>query len=107
MVLSFFRGDYGAFLAGITSRGYTNNQYYCSEGGIYGRPDNATVREAESVIAMLEEASGALLFSSGMAAATAVFLALKLQRPLLLEGEPGVGMAVTVEPAPYPLLADV
>lgn len=32
--------DYGAFLAGITSRGYNDNQYYCSEGGIYGRADN-------------------------------------------------------------------
>lgn len=48
-----------------------------SSGFVYGRPDNATVREAEDVIAMLEEAeAGALLFSSGMAAATAVFQAL-------------------------------
>jgi cystathionine gamma-synthase len=49
-----------------------------STGYVYGRPDNATVREAESVIAMLEDAgAGALLFSSGMAAATAVVLALE------------------------------
>jgi cystathionine gamma-synthase len=48
-----------------------------SSGFVYGRPDNATVREAEAVIAMLEEApAGALLFSSGMAAATSVFQAL-------------------------------
>ena len=48
-----------------------------STGFIYGRPDNATVREAEAVLAMLEEAgAGALLFASGMAAATAVFQAL-------------------------------
>lgn len=48
-----------------------------SSGFIYGRPDNATTREAEGVLAMLEEAeAGALLFSSGMAAATAVFQAL-------------------------------
>ena len=48
-----------------------------SSGFVYGRPDNATVREAEAVIAMLEEAeAGALLFASGMAAATAVFGAL-------------------------------
>ena len=54
-----------------------DNQY--SSGYVYGRPDNATVREAEAVIAMLEEAeAGALLFSSGMAAATAVFGALKI-----------------------------
>lgn len=48
-----------------------------SSGYAYGRPDNPTVREAEAVIAMLEEAqAGALLFGSGMAAATAVFQAL-------------------------------
>jgi cystathionine gamma-synthase len=52
-----------------------DNNY--SSGYVYGRPDNATVREAEAVIAMLEEApAGALLFSSGMAAATALFQAL-------------------------------
>ncbi|MCB8822947.1 trans-sulfuration enzyme family protein [Microvirga rosea] len=48
-----------------------------SSGFVYGRPDNATIREAEGVLAMLEEAdAGALLFSSGMAAATTVFQAL-------------------------------
>ncbi|MCQ0970514.1 aminotransferase class V-fold PLP-dependent enzyme [Paracoccus sp. TK19116] len=48
-----------------------------STGFVYGRPDNETVREAESVLAMLEDArAGALLFGSGMAAATAVFQAL-------------------------------
>ncbi len=48
-----------------------------STGFVYGRPDNETVREAESVMAMLEDAAaGALLFGSGMAAATAVFQAL-------------------------------
>ncbi len=48
-----------------------------SSGFIYGRPDNETTREAEAVLAMLEEAkAGALLFGSGMAAATAVFQAL-------------------------------
>ena len=45
-------------------------------GFSYGRPDNATVRHAEAVIAALEGASEALLFGSGMAAATAVVLAL-------------------------------
>ena len=48
-----------------------------SSGFVYGRPDNETVREAEAVIAMWEEAEAAMLFSSGMAAATSVFLALK------------------------------
>ena len=48
-----------------------------SSGSSYGRPDNATVQDAEAVIAALEGAeAGALLFSSGMAAATAVFQAL-------------------------------
>jgi uncharacterized protein (TIGR03382 family) len=31
--------SYGNFLAGVTSRAYTSNQYYCSEGGIYARAD--------------------------------------------------------------------
>lgn len=30
---------YGTFLAGVTSRGYDDNQYACSEGGLYTRPD--------------------------------------------------------------------
>jgi cystathionine gamma-synthase len=48
-----------------------------STGFVYGRPDNETVREAEAVLAMLEQAgAGALLFGSGMAAATAAFQAL-------------------------------
>jgi cystathionine gamma-synthase len=47
-----------------------------TSGNIYGRPDNGTVREAEAVIAMLEGAPEALVFGSGMTAATAVFLAL-------------------------------
>jgi len=29
----------GTYLAGVTSRGYDNNSYDCSEGGIYARPD--------------------------------------------------------------------
>jgi cystathionine gamma-synthase len=51
-----------------------DNQY--RSGYAYGRPDNATVRQAEAVIAALEEAEEGLLFASGMAAATAVVLAL-------------------------------
>ena len=31
--------SFGMFLAGITSRGYDTNQFDCSEGGIYVRPD--------------------------------------------------------------------
>ncbi len=51
-----------------------DNQY--RTGYAYGRPDNATVRQTEAVIAALEGAHEALLFSSGMAAATSVVLAL-------------------------------
>jgi cystathionine gamma-synthase len=51
-----------------------DNQYRSGFG--YGRPDNATVREAEAIIASLEGASEALVFGSGMSAATAVFLSL-------------------------------
>ena len=51
-----------------------DNQY--RSGYIYGRPDNATVRHTEAVIAALEGAPEALLFGSGMAAATSVVLAL-------------------------------
>src|SRR5262245_26041821 len=51
-----------------------DNQYRA--GFAYGRPDNATVRQAEAVVAALEGAEDALLFGSGMAAATAVVLAL-------------------------------
>ncbi|MFF8798651.1 MULTISPECIES: trans-sulfuration enzyme family protein [unclassified Methylobacterium] len=47
-------------------------------GFSYARPDNATTRETEDVIAALEGAgAGALLFGSGMAAAAAVFCALE------------------------------
>ncbi len=52
-----------------------DNQY--RSGYVYGRPDNATVRQAEAVIAALENAKGAMLFGSGMAAATSVILALE------------------------------
>ena len=51
-----------------------DNQY--RTGYIYGRPDNATVRQTEAVIAALEGAHEAMLFGSGMAAATSVVLAL-------------------------------
>jgi len=51
-----------------------DNQYRA--GYAYGRPDNATTRHAEAVLAALEEAHEAALFGSGMAAATAIVLAL-------------------------------
>src|SRR5438105_11637598 len=51
-----------------------DHQYRSGFG--YGRPDNATVRHAEAVVAALEGGVEALLFGSGMAAASAVVLAL-------------------------------
>src|SRR5262244_765274 len=53
----------------------SDNQY--RSGNIYGRPDNETVREAESVLTMLEGAAASMVLGSGMSAATAVFLALQ------------------------------
>ena len=46
-------------------------------GYVYGRTDNVSVQQAESLIAALEGAEEALLFGSGMAAATTVLLALE------------------------------
>src|SRR6266567_3127741 len=51
-----------------------DNEYRA--GYAYGRPDNATTRQAEAVLAALEDAHAAALFGSGMAAATAIVLAL-------------------------------
>jgi cystathionine gamma-synthase len=53
-----------------------DNQY--RSGYSYGRPDNQVVRLAEAVVTALEGGTASLTFSSGMAAAMAVFLA---QRP--------------------------
>jgi cystathionine gamma-synthase len=52
-----------------------DNQY--RSGYAYGRPDNATARHAEAVVAALEAADEALTFGSGMAAATTAVLALE------------------------------
>jgi cystathionine gamma-synthase len=52
-----------------------DNQY--RSGLSYGRPDNALVRRVERVLAELERGADALLFGSGMAAATAVFQGLR------------------------------
>lgn len=46
-------------------------------GFIYGRTDNVSVQQAQDVIAAMEGADEALLFGSGMAAATTVVLALE------------------------------
>jgi cystathionine gamma-synthase len=52
-----------------------DNQY--RRGYCYGRADNATVRQVEGVLTDLEGGAATLLFGSGMAAATTVFLALQ------------------------------
>ena len=49
------------------------------KGYSYGRPDNATVRQAEAVLTALEGGAAGLVLASGMSAATATFLA--LERP--------------------------
>ncbi len=46
-------------------------------GFVYGRTDNATVRQVEAVIANLEGAEAAMLFTSGMVAASSIFMALE------------------------------
>jgi cystathionine gamma-synthase len=51
-----------------------DNQY--RNGFVYGRPDNQTVKQAEAVLAMLEEGKEAMVLGSGMSAATAVIMAL-------------------------------
>jgi cystathionine gamma-synthase len=52
-----------------------DNQY--RSGYSYARPDNATARQAEAVIAAIEGGDEALLFASGMAAATSLVLAME------------------------------
>ncbi len=52
-----------------------DNQY--RTGYSYGRPHNPTTEHPEALLAALEGGAACLTFASGMAAATAVFLALK------------------------------
>jgi cystathionine gamma-synthase len=52
-----------------------DNEY--RSGRNYSRPDNPTYDQPEAVLAALEHGAGAMLFSSGMASATACFLALR------------------------------
>ncbi len=51
-----------------------DNQY--RRGWSYGRADNPTVEHAQALLNTLEDGAGCLLFASGMAAATTVFLSL-------------------------------
>jgi cystathionine gamma-synthase len=90
-----------------------DNQY--RSGFAYGRPDNATVRHAEAVVAALEGGAQALLFASGMAAASAVVLALDpgahivapqvmywALRAWLTTDAPRYGFRVTIVDASHP-----
>src|ERR1700761_986007 len=52
-----------------------DNQY--RSGREYARADNPTYDQPEAVLAALENGKAAMLFASGMASATACFLALK------------------------------
>ena len=52
-----------------------DNQYRA--GYSYGRPTNPTFVQPEALLARLEGGAACLTFASGMAAATAVFLALR------------------------------
>ncbi|HLZ67718.1 MAG TPA: aminotransferase class V-fold PLP-dependent enzyme [Aliidongia sp.] len=52
-----------------------DNQY--RNGRVYGRPHNPTFETAERLLTALEGGAASLLFSSGMAAASAAFLALR------------------------------
>ncbi|MDI3282949.1 aminotransferase class I/II-fold pyridoxal phosphate-dependent enzyme [Polyangium sp. 15x6] len=51
-----------------------DNQY--RSGRVYGRSDNPTFDQAEALVTSLEGGAQSMLFASGMAAATAVFLSL-------------------------------
>ncbi len=46
-------------------------------GHVYGRTDNPSVQQAEALLTALECAEAAMMFTSGMSAATAIFLALE------------------------------
>ena len=83
-----------------------DNQY--RKGYIYGRADNATVRQVENVLTQLEGGAASLVLASGMAAATTAFLALERPahvvapnvmywglRKWLLEDAPGLGIEAT------------
>lgn len=52
-----------------------DNEY--SSGLVYGRPHNPTIQHLEKVLTTLEQGADSMVFGSGMAAATAVFQALK------------------------------
>jgi uncharacterized protein (TIGR03382 family) len=56
--------SYGTFVAGITSRSYADSTYFCSQGGIYERPDK--------IVDYIEMTTGAQLAHGPMPAAAAI-----------------------------------
>jgi secreted trypsin-like serine protease len=56
--------SYGTFVAGITSRGYANDTFACSQGGIYERPDK--------IVGYIEMMTGATLAHGPMPSAPAI-----------------------------------
>src|SRR5262249_22038792 len=68
------RGVAPAIHPATTFERLTNYSFATPYG--YGRPDNPTFAPPEALVASLEGAAASLLFSSGMAAATAAFMAL-------------------------------
>ena len=83
-----------------------DNQY--RKGYSYARPDNATVRQVETVLTELEGGAASLVMGSGMSAATCAFLALERPahvvapqvmywglRKWLQEDAPGLGIRAT------------
>lgn len=52
-----------------------DNEY--SSGLVYGRPHNPTIQHLEQLLTTLDQGADSMVFGSGMAAATAVFQALK------------------------------
>ena len=77
--LGFLDAATGAFVPPIhTATTYErgpDNQLL--SGRLYSRPDNPTYEQAEQLLTHLEGGAATLAFSSGMSAATAVFLALR------------------------------
>ncbi len=96
-----------------TFRRDPDNQY--RKGYAYGRPDNATVRQVESVLTRLEGGAAGLVVASGMTAATIALLALDRPahvvapavmywglRKWLLEDASGLGIEATLVDAGDP-----
>ena len=84
--------DDGAFVAGITSRGYDDNQFPCSEGGIYTRPDK------DEIVAWVETETGEFLHDGRGPLATDLTIALGDSRSVHVDAnDPMAGASHTWE----------